>query len=217
MPAFAWPFSVCALILVLGLVILFQHRDAIGRFIDRTKHIGKAGVTTSDTTAIATQTETKDIAKPSAADDLLRSFDNQLLVEQESLIVNFLNERNILDSKDRERVLTRYLASSYLVNRFEAVYAGIFGSQLQALQMLNQSAAAGLSTAALEGWYNIGVAGHPHLYGNNGENYAFGQWLGYMYRRTLLTMVGNDAHITLFGQEFLKYIIQNSYSLDRTG
>jgi hypothetical protein len=83
MSAFAWPICVCFTVLILGLVILFRYRDAISRFIDRTKHIGKAGVTTSDSTALATQTEVKDtFEKPSAADELLKSFDNQLLVSR---------------------------------------------------------------------------------------------------------------------------------------
>lgn len=168
-------------------------------------------------TALATQTDTKDVAKPSAADELLRSFDNQLLVEWEGIITSFLNEKQILDHGERERVLKRYLASSYIVNNFEAIYAGIFGSQLQALQMLNQNPGNGLPTTTLEGWYQVGVAGFPHVYGTNGENYAFGQWLGYMYRQVLITMMGTDAHITIRGQEFLKYIIQNSYALDKLG
>jgi hypothetical protein len=166
---------------------------------------------------MATQTDTRDVAKPSAADELLKSFDNQLLVEQEKLISDFLSEQRVVDSRERERVLTRYLASSYLVSRFEAVYMGIFGSQLQAIQMLNQKPGVGMPTEAVEGWYKVGVAGYPELYGKNGEHYAFGQWLSYMYRWTLVTMVGTTVHITVAGQEFLKYIVQSSYSLDKTG
>ena len=77
MSAFAWPICVCLTILILGLVVLSRHHQAIGRFIDRTKHVGKGGVTVSDSTALATQTEAKDTSvKPSAADELLKTFDN---------------------------------------------------------------------------------------------------------------------------------------------
>ena len=135
MSAFAWPICVCLTVLILGLVILLRHHEAISRFIDRTKHIGNAGLTTSDTTALANQAEMKDlIAKPSAPDELLKSFDNQLLVEQEHLITVFLDEKSIQNPTERERVLTRYLASSYIVNRFEGIYSSIFGSQLRACQ-----------------------------------------------------------------------------------
>jgi hypothetical protein len=171
MEPFAWPLCVCTVFLILGLVFLFRHHDDVSRLLGRTRHIGKGGLTTSDTAALATQTETKDIAKPSAAEELLRQFDNQLLVEAEGLITSFLNEKQIFDPKERERVLTRYLASSNIISRFDGVYSSIFGSQLQALQMLNQRAPSGVPTTELEGWYQVGVATATHMYGPNGENY----------------------------------------------
>ncbi len=217
MSAFAWPVCVCLTILILGLVILTRHHEAIGRFIDRTKHIGKAGVTTSDSTALATQTEVKDLAaKPSAADELLKTFDNQLLVEQEKLITDFLKEKNIQSSAERERVLTRYLASSYLINRFEGIYSGIYGSQLRALEMLNQSAPNGLPFAAVKAWYEVGKGTYPSLYGENGE-YTFEMWLSYMRRNTLVTTIDTNVHATVFANEFLKYIIQSTYTMDKRG
>jgi hypothetical protein len=196
---------------------MFRHREDISRLLGRTKHIGKSGLTTSDTAALATQTEAKDVAKPSAAEELLRSFDNQLLVEQEVLITAFLNEKGIVDPHERDRVLTRYLASSNILRRFDAIYSGIFGSQLQALHMLNQRAPEGVPTSDLEGWYQVGVATSPHMYGASGENFSFAQWLSFLYRNTLIAVVGTDSHLTLFGQEFLKYLLQNSYGTDRIG
>jgi len=213
MTAFAWPLCVCGALLILGLVILVPQRDAIGALIRRTKHIGKGGLTTSDTAALTTQKE----VKPSGVEELLGVFENQLLVEQEKIILNFLSDKNILEHAERERVLLRYLANAQIVNRFEAVYAGVFGSQLRALEMLNQTPGFTLPTATLEGWYQVGLAGAPGIYGATGEKYAFGQWLGFMYRWSLIGVTGTDCHITLAGQEFLKYMIQNSYSMDRVG
>jgi len=205
------------MILILGLVILFRHHDAIGRFIDRTRHVGKAGVTTSDTTALAAQSEVKEsISKPSAADELLKTFDNQLLLEQERLITDFLDKQNVHGSAERERVLTRYLASSYLVNRFERIYYGIFGSQLRALEMLNANAPHGLPVATVVAWYELGKAGYPSLYGESGE-YTFERWLDYMRRVNLIATVDDKAHVTVFGNEFLKYIIDQTYTLDKRG
>ena len=217
MAPFAWPISVCLLLLILGLVVLLQHRESIGRLIGRTTSIGKGGLTTAEVTALATQTDTKSVARPSAAEELLRSFDNQLLVEQEKLITDFLADKEIFDTAERERVLVRYLASSYIVTRFEAIYAGIFGSQVQALQSLNQNPGVGLSTELMQGWYTVGMVGYPHIYGEDGTGYAFGQWLGYLYRWNLVTMVGTIAHITVAGQEFLRYLVSSSYSADKAG
>lgn len=217
MPAFAWPICICVTVLVLGLFLLYRHHDAIDRFIDRTRHVGRAGVTTSDTTALAAQSEAKEpVAKPSAANELLKSFDNQLLVEQEKLIADFLEQRNIRGDDERVRVLTRYLASSYIVTRFEDIYHGIFGSQLRALEMLNASAPHGLPIATVVAWYELGKAGYPSLYGENDE-YTFDRWLDYMRRMTLIATVDNKIHATAFGNEFLKYLIQNTYTLDKRG
>jgi hypothetical protein len=49
MAPFAWPLCVCVLFLILGLVFLFRHQDDISHLLSRTKHIGKSGLTTSDT------------------------------------------------------------------------------------------------------------------------------------------------------------------------
>lgn len=216
MSAFAWPICICLAVLVLGLFLLVRYQEPITRLIDRIKHIGRSGVTTSDTTALATQEEVKDNVAKTPADELLKSFDNQLLVEQEKLITDFLNEKRISNAAERERVLTRYLANSYLIQRFDGIYSSIFGSQLRALEMLNQAAPNGLPLAAVEAWYEFGRAGNPNLYGEDGE-YTFERWLSYMRRMTLITTIDTNVHATFFGQEFLKYLIQNSYSTDKRG
>lgn len=78
MTAFAWPACVCLALLIFGVFFVRCFQKEIGHFIERTKRITKEGVE-AGSTSIATQ-EVEDIAKPSPADDLLRSFDNQLLV-----------------------------------------------------------------------------------------------------------------------------------------
>jgi hypothetical protein len=146
----------------------------------------------------------------------LKDFDNQLLIEQEHSITTFLNDKGVEVASERERVLTRHLASVFLANRFESIYHGIFGSQLKALAMLNAAAPKGTPIAAMEAWYEVGKAQFPLLYGEDGE-YTFVNWLGYMRRVTLIMQVDENIHITLFGNEFLKYMIQQSYSLEKIG
>lgn len=215
MEYFAWPLCVCGTLLILGLVVIFWYREEIGRLIDRTKSIGRGGLATTDAATMATiQQEAKEaVDKPSAADELLKSFDNQLLVEQENLIANFLNEKNIKSAAERERVLTRYLASSYIISRFEGIYQTIWGSQLRALEMLNASVPDGLPLVAVEPWYEVGKANYPAMYGD----YTFEQWLAYMLRMNLLDQVAMHVHITTFGNEFLKYLVQNTYPMDKIG
>ncbi len=69
---------------------------------------------------------------------------------------------------------------------------------------------------AVEAWYEVGRAGYPGLYGENGE-YTFEGWLSYMRRITLVTTVDTNVHATVFANEFLKYVIQNNYKMDKRG
>jgi hypothetical protein len=112
-------------------------------------------------------------------------------------------------------VLTRYLASSYIISRFEGIYNSILGTQLRALEMLNPTAPSGLPLAAVEAWYEAGRASFPVLYGNG--TYTFEMWLGYMRRMTLIATVDVNVHITVLGNEFLKYLVQNTYSMEKAG
>lgn len=207
MEHFAWPLSVCGMIVILGLALLYQHRGAIGRLIDRIKSIGKGGVDATGASSLATkQAETKEIVpQPSAAGKLLKDFDNQLLLEQEALITKFLSEENVTDPVEREQVLTRYLAGSYLIIRFDSAFRSIFGTQLRALEMLNSSEPEGLPFAAVEAWYEVGKATYPVMYKDGA--YTFEDWLGFMHRMVLVKTVNTHLHITVFGREFLKYLL----------
>lgn len=206
MAAIAWP--ACVLIIVLSAFFIF--RTSINRFIDRTKAVTKDGVTTE---ALVPQ-EIGTPQKASGAEKLLKIFDNQLLVEQETLITDFLKKENVSDPAEKEKVLVRYLASAQLVNRFEAAYRRTMGSQFRALEMLNESEPQGVPSQALEAWYEVGKAGFPSWY----ENYTFEQWTHYMQSMVLIG-VGKDGliHITVFGIEFLKYLVEVGYTTAKNG
>jgi hypothetical protein len=138
--ALAWPLCVC----IAALIAVLIFRKEISRFIERTRTITKEGVTTE---APGSQ-EVTSAPKASSAEKLLKGFDNQLLVEQENLITNFLKEENV-HGAERERVLVRFLAAAYIVNRFENTYRSIWGSQFRALEMLNVSEPQGVPHQAL--------------------------------------------------------------------
>lgn len=206
--ALAWP--VCGVVVVLGALYMFK-RD-IGGFISRLKSITTPRGSV-DTTALAPQ-EPPPPAPTSAADELLRSFDNQLLLEQENMILASLQEGHIQVPAERERVLVRLLASAHITARFESAYHLIFGSQLSALEVLNQSEPQGLTEPALQAFYDLAKAVQPQFY----TTYTFADWLGYLTAWLLVTpSVNGFLHITLFGKEFLKYIVQCGYSSNKNG
>jgi len=207
MATFAWPICLCVTLLVFCLLF----RNQIGHFIERTKRITKEGVE-ADSRTVNTQ-EVNDIAKPSPADELLKMFDNQLLVEQEGIIKGFLEQNRIQNAAERERVLVRHLASAYLVLRFESIYKLIWGSQLRALELLNENTPLGVLLPALESWYDLGKTLEPELY----ANYTFQQWYGFMESGPLIVNKAGTVHITVMGREFLKYLVQARYSLNKRG
>lgn len=211
MAALAWPLCISTALLVFAVIFVYMFRKEISRFIDRTQKITKEGVE-AGTSDIATQ-QIKAVAKPSPADQLLQHFDNQLLVEQEDIIRKYLEEMQIHNPAEEERVLIRYLASSYIVQKFENVYYNIWGSQLRALHLLNESAPQGIVLQALEPWYELGKTVEPNWY----ATYTFEQWYGFMEERTLVIIRAGIIHITVFGNEFLRYVIQCAYSLNKRG
>jgi hypothetical protein len=215
----AWPLCISVMLLILGLVFIFRYSKEIGRLIDRIKSIGKSGMATVDTSELATKQGEEVVqaaaAEPSAVSKVLQIFDNQLLVEQENLITSWLNGQNINDPTERERVLTRYLASVNLTSRFEAVYNSIFGTQLRALETLNITAPGGVPLAAVEVWYETGRANYPVMYKNGA--YTFQEWVDYLHAMMLVTTVGTQVKITLFGREFLKHLVDIGHSMDKNG
>lgn len=74
---------------------------------------------------------------------------------------------------ERENVLVRHLAAAWMILAFEATYNTIWGSQLLALQALNESR--GLSRDAIIVWYQYGVATSPERF----STYPFDTWLGW--------------------------------------
>ena len=57
---------------------------------------------------------------------------------------------------------------------------------------------------------------YPSLYGEKGE-YTFEMWLSYLRRSTLVTIVDTNVHATVMANEFLKYLIHNTYSMEKRG
>src|SRR5713101_1066156 len=96
----AWP----AAALVLGLVALFSLRKPLIRLIDRTKKIGKLGLE-------ATEQPPGEAITASPGHELMKAFDNALVVEQEGRILADLDRLKVPTGADRERVLVRYLAA----------------------------------------------------------------------------------------------------------
>lgn len=200
----AWP----AVVLVLGLVAIFTFRKSIERLIDRTRKVGRAGIE-----AGSGPQEGGVVVQPSPADQFLKQFDNALLVQREGFIRAELERLGINQPSQRERVLIRLLAALSVVQAFERAYILIWGSQIAALQFLNSAGAEGVSVEFLRPWYDQAAAREPVLY----DGYAFESWLGFLQTNLLVGRRDGNVFITLEGREFLKYLLDQGYSLHKMG
>jgi hypothetical protein len=203
MEALAWP----AVGLILGLIALLLFRKPIIRLLDRTEKVSKEGLQ-------AHTVQEQHIDKPvSKADDLLKIFDNQLVVETEKLIKNKLDNLALKDLEEREKYLLRNVAMVVITQMFDKSYYLIYGSQLSALRYLNDNRGLSLTTSQITSIYNDAVRKYPDNY----ANYTFENWLGFLVNSYLVQKNGNDIGITVRGTEFLKYLIEQGYSYQKWG
>ena len=149
--------------------------------------------------------------KPSPADELLKEFDNALLVEREKFVRAELERLHIDPGSDRERILIRLLAALSLVQAFERTYTLIWGSQISVLQSLNS--AGSVRVDLLRSWYDQAAAREPGLY----DGYKFENWLGFLQMNLLILRSGECVTISLEGREFLKYLLHQGYTLYKRG
>lgn len=208
----AWPLCICLMIVLVVATLSWRFPKEVGGLISRITSIGAGGVKANPPSPSVTQ-EVKDITKPEQAEELLRVFDNQLLLEQEQHIRDTYL-RNVNNPADRERILVRHFSWLWITFAFEVVYNSIWGSQLQALKALNESGAHGMSEDILNVWYDIGKAGSPARY----VNYTFQNWLTYLHGNFLVHIDANHCvYITPLGNEFLVYLVRNKYSTNKEG
>lgn len=196
----AWP----AVVLILGTIALLLFRQPLIRLIDRASKIGKGGIE-----AVSTAQEAGIEVKPSPADELMKAFDNALLLQREKIIRDELDRLKGTSASERERILIRFLAASNLAMAFDRLYSLIWGSQIGVLQFLNTGAPEVADVGRLNVWYEQAAARDPDVY----KAYSFDQWLGFLQVAGLLRRDGERVEITLEGREFLKYLVQQGYPL----
>ena len=203
MEVFAWPLAVT--VIAFGAMLIFWKPTA--RFLDRVKKIGMTGI---EAAGAGAQDTSKSEVGPSVANDLARQHDDPLLVKREDSIRTELGLG--ADHTPKETKLFGMIAAQAIALQFENTYRTIFGSQLNALVIIN-AAPGGVQFGDIEDLYNQAAAQHKAFY----ETYNGEQWLAYMERESLSIRKDDRIHITLEGTAFLKYIIHRGYTLYKSG
>ena len=200
--AFAWPGAVT--IIVCFALLLF--RKSIRSFLARTYKIRTSGFEV----AAGAQDTSKSEVGPSVANDLARQHDDPLLVKRKDSIRTELGLG--ADHTPKETKLLGMITAHSIALQFEKTYQAIFGSQLNALVIIN-AAPSGVQFGDIEDLYNQAAAQHKAFY----ETYNSEQWLAYMERESLSIRKDDRIHITLEGTAFLKYIIHRGHTLYKSG
>jgi len=202
----SWPVALFAL----GVVFFLVFKQPICRLIDRVRRVG-VGNTGIDA---ASGTQTGGVASQlSAADELLKTFDNALLLQREEEIRREFEKNNLAQGSDRDRVLIRFLAGLSITLYFERTYSIIWGSQIGVLEILNQFRESGVEIEIFRHSYEQAAVREPNLY----RDYTFEGWLGFMVDSRLINRRGTKVYITLEGTEFLKYLVHQGFNLYKRG
>jgi hypothetical protein len=106
-----------------------------------------------------------------------------------------------LDSEDTGEILVRHLAATQLMVRCERTHRVIFGSQIVALHMMNNSGAQ--PGESLRPLFENARAQEPKFYGA----YTFEDWIGFLIKEVAVIKTDQNLYaITVYGQSYLNYI-----------
>jgi hypothetical protein len=109
----------------------------------------------------------------------------------------------LLNTDETTEVLIRQLAVTQLALRAETTYRLIFGSQIRALQMLNEFPS---NEASIQPIYEKAVSDEPEFY----QGYSFQNWLDFLLKQSLIINQNSKYAITLYGKDFLVWFIAGS-------
>ena len=193
-----WP----AVVLIVSLVALLLFRNEIRSLLSRLKKLSKDEAIFSDQ-ATANQARGLDA---DAAEEVLKTLNGQVLIEQEERIRKDLSDRGIEDHAQRERVLVRFLALWQTVAALEQVNARIFQSQIRMLHAANDSTD-GLTTDEVMPYFEWSLSDESE----KNDPGRFEEWVGFLVRSRLIVQDENRYKITPIGRELLVYQIHHGH------
>jgi hypothetical protein len=105
-----------------------------------------------------------------------------------------------LDAVDTAEILVRHLAVTQLMVRCERTHRLIFGSQIVALHMMNNTPQ---PESAVRAIFEQARTAEPKFYGS----YTFDDWIGFLSREiTVIKTEDGQYAITVYGRSYLQYI-----------
>lgn len=102
------------------------------------------------------------------------------------------------------------LVETHIALSFERIYQWIYGSQISALQHLEVKGYKA-SLDAIKVFYTLAAANSPAIYKSD----SFERWVSYLIKENLISMENDQFVLNLEGSEFLRYIRQRNYYLNK--
>jgi hypothetical protein len=195
--ALAWP--ICA-----G-GIAYYYRDHIIAMLPRVTKIGPVSLDGQTQKSLPASTPVND----ENLERLRAMMPPDLLIEARAIVEAKITRDHAGQKINEVEYLTTMSATLMLAGLFERTYGAIFGSQIALLSQVNSSP---ITPDRAKEIYSIAAAAFPLVY----ENYSFEQWLHFMESFVLISRAEDGAIvITLRGRGFLRFCIENGYSLNR--
>lgn len=186
-------------LVILGIVFMLVFHKPITGFLKQMKHV-KAGPIEAGAGPQLPASEAKN-----ALDEVMRTFDSPLLVEQEEHIRKDLRARSLTAPDDREKSLVRALASTQIGAAFVLVHTAIFRSQVDLLNYLNPRTATPTPISEAEPFYEEGRARTPSNY----ETRSFAEWLEFLVASQLVLRQADTIVITERGRGYLRFVVDS--------
>jgi hypothetical protein len=197
-----WPLPIAVFLIAATWVL----RGPLGRFIDWARKISASGIESAP--------PPQDVSgelKKSEASELLKLLDSELIAKRGAAIREDLNSRGISEPQSREEALIRSLAASQIARTFDWAYYLIWGSQLALLQHLNPLGETGVEEARARSLYQAAAGAYPDVY----QKYSFEEWLAFPASVGLTARSPGHVKITLYGREFLRYLLEVGRRMDK--
>lgn len=202
----SWPLVA----LVLGIVALVLFRAPLLLFLHRADEVGVAGIKISAKAQGQHQLDAP--LQISKVEELSKAMQSSMLTEVEEGLKKNLDVLT-KNPEEREKMLLKLLSVNQISVAFERVYHSIFGSQLAALQFLVSSSSGLEDTGSLAPFYEQAKSKNPEFY----DSYSFENWLSFLQSNLLIVYQNQKIGITVRGKEFLKYLIDQNYTINRNG
>lgn len=188
-------------VVLLGFFGVYFNKE-IRTLFPRIKGIGKEGVSLTDSQPKVQENPALDVTVP-----LEKQLDalavSPLQIQREQNIYAELAKRNLAQDSDKVKLLVRALAGVALNAEFERLAMTIYGTQLQLMVVVN-GYHDGMKLADVKEWYLSKVQSQNVAL----QDVPFETYFGYVTRNSLVAVNGENVYVTVYGNEFMQYLVR---------